>query len=198
MATPERHAADYPRSRLVVDLPVAALFLTSLAHWIRGAPADGVVFAGAAVLLLVTERHGTASDAFVATPPARLPGASLIVAVALVALVFGRQTVPMFLTVVALGVGALVVEWREPSLPARPVPRRGRLWAALAISWCLWELVSFVYEQAAGGLSLTHPTMSDLVDPMLANRAVQALALGVWTAAGLALLRAASAARRVA
>ncbi|SFP88275.1 hypothetical protein [Amycolatopsis rubida] len=196
MALPERHAADYPAPRLAVDLPIAALLIASLAHWIRGAPADGVIFFAAALLLIVTERHRTPADALL--PAARLPGPSLIVAVALVALVFGRQTVPMFLAVTAIGVGALTVEWRDPSLPPRPVPRRSWLWVALAISWCLWELISFVYEQAAGGLSLTHPTMSDLVDPMLGNRVVQALALGVWTAAGLAMLRAAATARRTA
>lgn len=197
MADPERHAADYPAPRTAVDLPIAALLIASLAHWIRGAPADGVIFFAAAILLLFTERHASAADDLL-VPAARLPGASLIIAVALVALVFGRQTVPMFLAVTAIGVGALVVEWRDPSLPSQPVPRRGWLWVALAISWCLWELISFVYEQAAGGLSLTHPTMSDLVDPMLDNRVVQALALGVWVAAGLAMLRAAAEARRTA
>ncbi len=196
LSSPERHAADYPAPRLAVDLPIAALLIASLAHWIRGAPADGVIFFAAAILLLFTERHTTPADALL--PATRLPGASLIVAAALVALAFGRHTVPMFLAVTAIGVGALVVEWRDPSLPAQPVPRRGWLWVALAISWCLWELVSFIYEQAAGGLSLTHPTMSDLVDPMLDNRVVQALAIGVWVAAGLAMLRAAATARRTA
>lgn len=197
LSFPERHAADYPASRPTVDLPIAALLIASLAHWIRGAPADSVIFLAAAILLLFTERHTAAADALL-VPSGRLPGASLIAAAALVALVFGRQTVPMLLAVTAIGIGALVVEWRDPSLPPRPVPRGGWLWVALAISWCLWELVSFLYEQAAGGLSLTHPTMSDLVDPMLDNRVVQVLALGVWVAAGLAMLRAAATARRTA
>ncbi|WP_409464514.1 hypothetical protein [Amycolatopsis sp. GA6-003] len=197
MAVPERHAADYPVPRPAVDLPVAALLIASLAHWIRDAPADGVIFFAAALLLIFTERRPAPADVLLA-PAIRLPSASLIVAVSLVALVFGRQTVPMFLAITAIGIGALVVEWRDPSLPPQPVPRRGWLWVALAISWCVWELVSFVYEQAAGGLSLTHPTMSDLVDPMLDNRVVQALALGVWVAGGLAMLRAAAAARRTA
>ncbi|MFD2472203.1 hypothetical protein [Amycolatopsis silviterrae] len=197
MALPERHAADYPAHRLAVDLPIAALLIASLAHFIRDAPADGVIFFAAAILLVFTERHRISTDPLL-VPSTPLPGAPLIAAAALVALVFGRQTVPMFLTVAAIGVGALVVEWRDPSLPSRPVPRRGWLWVALAISWCLWELISFIYEQAAGGLSLTHPTMSDLVDPMLDNRVVQALAIGVWVAAGLAMLRAAAAARMTA
>jgi hypothetical protein len=70
------------------------------------------------------------------------------------------------------------------------------VWSAVGLSWCLWELISFVYEQAAGGLSLTHPTMSDLVDPLLTSRLAQAAAIAGWLAAGLAMLRAAAAARR--
>ncbi|WP_328609790.1 hypothetical protein OG943_11895 [Amycolatopsis sp. NBC_00345] len=197
--SPEDRPAEYDRSRLAVDLPVAGLVIAALAHWIRGAPADALIFFAAAVLLLFTERHGAAGlgDSAMLGAPARLPGLSLVVAVALVALVFGRETVPMLLTVSAIGLGALVLEWREPSVPATdPAPRRGWVWVAVAVGWCVWELVSFVYEQAAGGLSLTHPTMSDLVDPMLDNRVVQALALGVWAAAGLAMLRAAAARRR--
>jgi hypothetical protein len=194
--SPEDRPAEYHRSRLAVDLPVAGLVIAALAHWIRGAPADALIFFAAAVLLLFTERHGPA-DALLPDAPTRLPGPSLIVAVALVALVFGRGTVPMLLTVSAIGLGALVLEWREPSVPATdPAPKRGWVWVAVAVGWCFWELVSFIYEQAAGGLSLTHPTMSDLVDPMLDNRVVQALALGVWVGAGLAMLRAAAARRR--
>jgi hypothetical protein len=194
--SPEDRPAEYHRSRLAVDLPVAGLVIAALAHWIRGAPADALIFFAAAVLLLFTERHRQ-GDAALLDAPARLPGLSLVVAVALVALVFGRGTVPMLLTVSAIGLGALVLEWREPSVPAPdPAPRRGWVWVAVAVGWCVWELVSFIYEQAAGGLSLTHPTMSDLVDPMLDNRVVQALALGVWVAAGLAMLRAAAARRR--
>jgi hypothetical protein len=194
--SPEDRPAEYHRSRLAVDLPVAGLVIAALAHWIRGAPADALIFFAAAVLLLFTERHGP-GDAALPAAPTRLPGMSLVVAVALVALVFGRGTVPMLLTVSAIGLGALVLEWREPSVPAPdPAPRRGWVWVAVAVGWCVWELVSFIYEQVAGGLSLTHPTMSDLVDPMLDNRVVQALALGVWVAAGLAMLRAAAARRR--
>ena len=64
------------------------------------------------------------------------------------------------------------------------------------MGWCLWEFISFIYEQAAGGLSLTHPTMSDLVDPLLTNRIVQAVAIMGWLAAGVPMLRAAAAGRR--
>ncbi|GAA3563233.1 hypothetical protein GCM10022222_53730 [Amycolatopsis ultiminotia] len=196
VSSSEGHPAGYSRGRLAVDLPVAGLVIAAFAHGIRGAPADAVIFFAAAVLLLVTERHGHAPDDPLGAP-ARLPALPLIAVVVLVALVFGRQTVPMLLTVSAIGIGALAVEWREPSLPpARRGPARGWVWVALALAWCVWELVAFIYEQAAGGLSMTHPTMSDLVDPMLGNRVVQALALAVWMAAGLAMLRAAAAARR--
>ncbi|MBB4683465.1 hypothetical protein [Amycolatopsis jiangsuensis] len=197
VSSSEHRSAGYPRGRLAVDLPVAGLVIAALAHWIRDAPADALIFFAAAVLLLVTERHAPSAENALGEP-VRLPGLPLIAVVAVVALVFGRQTVPMLLTVSAVGIGALVVEWREPSLPAAPRVPRGWVWVALAVGWCVWELVAFIYEQAAGGLSLTHPTMSDLVDPMLGNRVVQALALAVWVAAGLAMLRAAAAARRTA
>lgn len=179
---------------LTVDLPVIALALAAIAHWIRGAPADALIFLAVTLVLLVTERPKANEAEF--GEPFRVPGFA-VVAAGLLVLAFGRDSVPVAVAISAIGVVALFAEWRDPSLPEdRPVPHRAWLWSAVALSWCAWELLSFVYEQAAGGLSTTHPTMSDLVDPLLTSRWVQALAITGWFAAGLAMLRAAAAARR--
>lgn len=179
---------------LTVDLPVIALTLAAIAHWIRGAPADALIFLAVTLVLLVTERPR--EEVAEIGEPFHVPGFA-VVAAGLLVLAFGRDSVPVAVAVSAIGLVALFAEWRDPSLPAdRPVPPRAWLWSAVALSWCGWELLSFVYEQAAGGLSLTHPTMSDLVDPLLVNRWVQALAITGWLAAGLAMLRAAATARR--
>jgi hypothetical protein len=181
--------------RITVDLPMVALCMAALAHWIRGAPTDALIFLAVTVLLLFTERRNAREDT-VAAEPLRVPGLA-VAAAGLLVLAFGRDSVPVAVAVSAIGLAALFAEWRDPSLPSdRPVPRRAWVWSAVGLSWCVWEFVSFVYEQAAGGLSLTHPTMSDLVDPLLTNRLVQAVAITGWLAAGLAMLRAAAAARR--
>ncbi|WIY04139.1 hypothetical protein QRX60_09915 [Amycolatopsis mongoliensis] len=188
-------ALGFPSRSLTVDLPVIALTLAAIAHWIRGAPADALIFLAVTLLLLITERP-SADDGFELAEPFRVPGFA-VVAAGLLVLAFGRDSVPVAVAISAIGLVALFAEWRDPSLPVdRPVPRRAWLWSAVALSWCAWELLSFVYEQAAGGLSVTHPTMSDLVDPLLASRIVQALAITGWLAAGLAMLRAAATARR--
>jgi hypothetical protein len=181
--------------RLTVDLPVIALTLAAIAHWIRGAPADALIFLAVTLLLLITERPET-SVAGELAEPFRVPGFA-VVAAGLLVLAFGRDSVPVAVAISVIGLVALFAEWRDPSLPVdRPVPQRAWVWSGVALAWCAWELLSFVFEQAAGGLSLTHPTMSDLVDPLLANRWVQAVAITGWFAAGLAMLRAAAAARR--
>jgi hypothetical protein len=188
-------ALGFPSRTLTVDLPVIALTLAAIAHWIRGAPADALIFLAVTLLLLITERAAPNAAAEFGEP-FRVPGLA-VVAVGLLVLAFGRDSVPVAVAISAIGLVALFAEWREPSLPAdRPVPRRAWVWSAVALSWCGWELLSFVYEQAAGGLSATHPTMSDLVDPLLTSRIVQALAITGWLAAGLAMLRAAATARR--
>lgn len=189
-------ALSFPRrAARLIDLPVVALALAALAHWIRGADTDALIFLVVTVILLITERRRTSEES-VTAQPLRVPGYTVLAAAALV-LAFGRDSVPVAVAISAIGLAALVTEWRDPSLPAdRPVPRRGWVWSAVGLSWCLWELISFVYEQAAGGLSLTHPTMSDLVDPLLTSRLAQAAAIAGWLAAGLAMLRAAAAARR--
>jgi len=187
-------ALGFRSHSLTVDLPVVALTLAAIAHWIRGAPADALIFLAVTLVLLITERPREETGEL--AEPFRVPGFA-VVAAGLLVLAFGRDSVPVAIAISAIGLVALFAEWRDPSLPVdRPVPRRAWLWSAVALSWCGWELLSFVYEQAAGGLSLTHPTMSDLVDPLLTSRIVQALAITGWLAAGLAMLRAAATARR--
>jgi hypothetical protein len=181
--------------RFTVDLPLVALSLTALAHWIRGAPADAVIFLTVALMLVITEWRGIREDT-VAAQPLRVPGVAVL-ATGLLVLSFGRASVPVIVAISIIGLASLYAEWRDPSLPAdRPVPRGSWMWAAVGVSWLAWEFISFVYEQGAGGLSLTHPTMSDLIDPLLTNRIPQTVAITGWLAAGLAMLRAAAAARR--
>ncbi|GAB3893813.1 hypothetical protein GCM10029964_071200 [Kibdelosporangium lantanae] len=179
--------------RLTVDLSVVVLPLVAIAHWIRGAPIDAVIFVVVTLLLVVTELR---VDGALADHPLRFPW-FVVVAVGLCVLAFGRDSLPVGMVISVIGGLVLFTELREPSLPVdRPVPGRSWVWAAVGLSWLAWEFVAFVYEQAAGGESVDHPTMSDLVEPMLSNRVVQAVAITAWLTAGLAMLRAAAAARR--
>ncbi|MEV4319697.1 hypothetical protein [Actinocrispum sp. NPDC049592] len=178
--------------RLTVDLAVVALPVAALAHWIRGAPVDAIIFVAVTLLLVLAELRGATSPA----RPLRVPGIA-VAAVGLLVLAFGRDSLPVGVVISGIGLLVLNSELREPSLPLdRPVPRHAWVWAVVGVGWCGWELIAFVYEQSEGGYSTTHPTMSDLIEPMLTNRVVQAVAITAWLTAGLAMLRAVAAARR--
>src|SRR5437867_1416485 len=117
-------ALGFPRrwtGRLTVDLPVIALSLAALAHWIRGAHADALIFLAVTLLLVLTELRGT-GEGTMPDQPYPMPGVT-IAAVGVLVLAFGRDSLPVGVAISVVGLFALFSELREPSLPAdRPVP----------------------------------------------------------------------------
>jgi hypothetical protein len=95
----------------------------------------------------------------------------------------------------ALGLGALWLAWMPGGAPAAShgeVPRTPPtwwLWWVPALVFCTVEVLSLAYQPAPRVDSPAHPSLSGIVEPVLAHWPTRALALLVWLAAGWWLLR---------
>ena len=100
-------------------------------------------------------------------------GAACVVAVA----VFGELSTGALVAVSSAGAVLTAVGLvRRAGAGAPPVGRRGRPWLAWLAAAVAWELVTL----ADGDL----PTLSDLLDPVLAHPVLRGTATAGWLAAG--------------
>ena len=105
---------------------------------------------------------------------------------------FERYTWPPTLAVLMLSVAVLGVGWRG-SLRPGPVPARiGRrsalAWSALLVVAGLWELAALLLQPSLQQGSAAHPTVSYLMDTVLAGHAGRSVTLALWLALGWFLL----------
>jgi hypothetical protein len=103
-----------------------------------------------------------------------------------------RYSLPATLAVWAPAAG-VAVAWRHPVAdgpdPA-PVPAAGTAaWAVLFVALALWELAALLLQPSLTTTSWTHPTISVLLDPVLATHLGRTVVLSLWLAAGWWLLR---------
>lgn len=201
----------YRLARLGRDPALVIVTFTGLVHFVRGAPLDGVIFVAVALVLAVSElavaRESPADpglpDLSVVPPPIRRVGRTEALAVLVGSALFGilvgswvRFSVPVEVAMVAVGVLAVGAVWRQSPEPAdgqlpesQPLGWGALAWVALALTWCGWELVSFVHEVNVDDVSIGHPTLSDIVEPVLDHRVARWIALTAWVAAGYGLVR---------
>jgi hypothetical protein len=186
------------------------LTITGLVHFGRGAPLDGVIFLGVACALAVAELVSPRGEdvepdraTVVCAPPIRRVGRVEAAAVLVGSVLFGllvgtwvRFSLPVVVALVTVGVLAIGAVWRQPRevdgdpLPVSPPLGWGALaWVALALTWCGWELVSFVHEVNVDDVSIGHPTLSDIVEPVLDHTVARWIVLAAWIAAGYGLVR---------
>lgn len=189
-------------SRARDDAPwIGILALTSAFQFFRGAPADGVIFAAAALALTV-DLTGLLRFARTARMPRRLAAFSLgIVIVALLTLL-PRYSFADGVIVVGIGLTLIPFAWPnrsagpsdDPSTPPangwpRPLRRAAILWSALGVALCLWELGSFILGMPSPTAEYAHPPLSDLIDPLLENPIGRGIGAALWLLGGAALLR---------
>jgi hypothetical protein len=103
-----------------------------------------------------------------------------------------RYTWPMTVAVVAPGIAALVLAWRGP-LRTRPVPApqgllRQAPWAVWFVAGGLWELAALLMQPSLEVGSYAHPTISYLMDGVLASWPGRSIVLAGWLALGWFLL----------
>jgi hypothetical protein len=164
-------------------------------NWVHGA-----VLGGAAVAVwLDGGRPSTEQEALL---PHRLrpAGAAAVIGAAAVyvaiAAAMPRYSWSLTAAVVAPGVAALVLAWLGP-LRARPVPpppgRAGvACWATVCVAAGLWELAALLLQPSLEVGSYAHPTISYLMDTVLADWPGRCLTLAAWLALGWFLLGQAS------
>jgi hypothetical protein len=83
----------------------------------------------------------------------------------------------------AVAAGAAV--WRRaPGGPER-LPRAGLVaWAAVFVALGLWELSALLLQPSLTTDSYAHPTISVLLDPVLAGHLGRSVVLSLWLASG--------------
>lgn len=105
---------------------------------------------------------------------------------------FERYTWPPTLAVLMVAVVVLVIGWRGP-LRAAPVPaaigaRSVWLWSSLLVVAGVWELTALLAQPSLQEGSLAHPTVSFVMDTVLAGHVGRSVTLAAWLALGWFLL----------
>jgi hypothetical protein len=181
-----------PASRPLREPTVWFLLITVVVHVIRQNLVDVLVFLGVAVLIVVDARR-SARDRSVRWWPSWPVAALVCTSYALLLLPMGRSGWPMRVAVAVPGLVALVVVLRcGRGLAEEPAPRpAGRgwvVWTGLLLVGCLAQLFNWLQQPDPNTDSYAHPTLSSLVDPLLAGSVVRAVAAAVWLAVGIWLL----------
>src|SRR5439155_22728787 len=112
----------------------------------------------------------------------------LVTAAAFSALVgsFDRFSWPATLPVVAVASVGLALAWRGPRPGTVPPTTRGIAprglvaWAGAFIALGLWELTQLLLQPSLTTDSYAHPTVSALMDPILATHPGRSIVMFAW------------------
>jgi hypothetical protein len=95
---------------------------------------------------------------------------------------YGELTVQAFVAVLLSGGALMVAALRRRAGSGSPAVPGGRVWLAWLVVLGVWEFYTLLHEAHL-------PTLSDLMDPILAHPMIRGAATVVWFAAGIWLLR---------
>jgi hypothetical protein len=160
----------------------------------RGAYVDGVLFTAITLLLVVDSSTGGRIKIFrkhIVAP--RWVTIVVVLGIGAVLAIAPRHGEVDLVAMVVIGIAALILAWAPASarqdLPGRSYRMSAITWSVLAIALCLWEALAFIFSQYLPGGEETYPTISVLLDPFLNWLPGKLIFIGLWLAAGLALLR---------
>ncbi len=180
------------RARPLREPAIWLLLATVVAHVIRRNAVDVVVFLGTAVLILLDDR-GTPRAGPWRPRVTRFVALAVSAGYALAVLPMSRTGPAMRVVIAIPGLVLLAVvvrTWGHRAVPAPSPAGRGRLvWPGLLVSLAVYELYNFAHQPGVDIDSWAHPTISALVDPLLAGHVVRAVAAGLWLAGGFWLVR---------
>jgi hypothetical protein len=94
---------------------------------------------------------------------------------------YGELTVQAFLAVLLAGGALTVAALRRRAGSGSPAVPGGPVWLAWLVAVGVWEFYTLLHEARL-------PTLSDLMDPVLAHPVIRGAATVVWFAAGIWLL----------
>jgi hypothetical protein len=113
-------------------------------------------------------------------------------AYALVVGSFERYSWPASIGVLLPAASGIVLAWEGPTRERRSEerldPRGVRAWAAVFLALALWELTNLLLQPSLTEGSSDHPTISVLMDPVLARHAGRSVFLALWLWLGWFLL----------
>jgi len=166
--------------------PFLIIMVAGCFHLGRGAPIDGVVFLATATAIGVVERTRPGPPA-----PRKVPAAAVLVAVPLGWLVASRppDSVAVTVAVALAGPPMLLLALRTGGHTDRVKAGRWWPWAAVGVATCLWELTSFLQQSDPATANRDHPTLSAVLDPLLAAGPGRTVAIIGWLAVGGYLVR---------
>jgi len=152
------------------------------------APAEVEEHGGADAFVVLAERPQPRGPAFLRPTPRLFLGG---LAYAVIVGAFARYSWPVTVAVMAPGVAAIAIAWGAPARgEPEPVGRFGAgAWAAVFIALGLWELAALLLQPDLVTMSWAHPTISYLMDPVLASHAGRSATLFLWLAFGWFLLQ---------
>ncbi len=173
--------------------PVVGMLIVAAAfHVLWGKPIDGALTAMVAVAAV----RSRADRRKLAATPLRAAWPIVCVVAVVYGIVVGgwaRFSWPTTVAVFIPGLVLLAVADRAPPramTPPEDVTPIGRwLWAGLWLSLCLWEVIAFAHQPSRSVGSYDHPTLSVLMDDVLASHPGRSITLALWLAAGWALAR---------
>ncbi len=101
---------------------------------------------------------------------------------------FARYSWPSSLAVVTVGAAGVAIAWRRPIGPdpdPTPVDPAGTMaWVGVFVVLALWELSALLLQPSLTTSSQAHPTISTLMDPVLATHLGRSITLLLWLAFG--------------
>jgi hypothetical protein len=174
---------------------IVILSLTGAFHVFRGAPVDGLIFLGGA-LVIAADALGWLG--FRALNRERHPRRILLI-VLMTVLLLVLALAPLYggvdtVVVVAIGIALMPIVWPQPAAPApraRPdaVRRAAIVWSVIAVAGAAWEIGAYFMSTPSLAAEYDFPPLSDLIDPFIASPIGRAVLIALWLAGGYALVK---------
>jgi hypothetical protein len=125
-------------------------------------------------------------------PPLTVPLVVAGISFAILVARFARYSWPTSLAVFAVAALAIALAWRKADAREGSTPRISRggafAWASVFVALALWELTALLLQPSLTTESYAHPTISVLMDSLLATSLGRTAFLLVWLSVGWILL----------